>query len=259
VEKRARGNLGNALCAYFYSLSWHVHVHILISCGGLDTTETKWKNNFYIPHEVLKNGFKKHFLGIVQKLWEKEDSKKYIPSQRFLFTKEHQLEVIQKVQRVTWYVDIREKLDNVKAAIKYIGRYTKRPAIAESRIHAYNGSEVTYSYKEHRMTKEEIVTVPVFEFMKRLIIHIPDKNFRIIRYSGFFANRVRSTLLPKVYAILKQDIEEMRLALKKLKTGTWWRDRITRFTQLDPLICSVCLIPLSLINVVYMQQKRSTL
>ena len=32
-----------------------------------------------------------------------------------------------------------------------------------------------------------MVTEHVFSFMQRLIIHIPDKGFHLIRYQGFYA------------------------------------------------------------------------
>ncbi|QGP52388.1 Putative transposase (plasmid) [Piscirickettsia salmonis] len=44
-------------------------------------------------------------------------------------------------------------------------------------------------------------------FIERLTQHIPEKFFKMIRYYGFLANRVRKTLLPKVYDLLDQTIE----------------------------------------------------
>jgi hypothetical protein len=58
-----------------------------------------------------------------------------------------------------------------------------------------------------------------------------------------------SELLPKVFAILKQDYEK---AIQRLfHLGSWWRRQIERFTKFDPLVCPVCLIPLALISVAY--------
>jgi len=153
------------------------------------------------------------------------------------------------VSSVTWYVNVGERLKNASFVIRYIGRYTKRPAIAESRIIGYDGKTVTFTFKEHRMTESATLTLPVFDFIARLIVHIPDQNFRIIRYFGFYSNRVRGKLLPKVFTILNQDYQKAKEKLTNL--GSWWRQRIERFTKFDPLICPTCLIPYVFISVVY--------
>ena len=108
---------------------------------------------------------------------------------------------------------------------------------------------VTFNFVDHKTDKLTIHTLPVEEFIGKLIRHIPGDNFRIIRYSGFYANRVRGELLPKVFAILKQDYEKAKQRLANLHS--WWRQQIERFTKLDALICSVCLLPLELISIVY--------
>ena len=50
-------------------------------------------------------------------------------------------------------------------------------------------------------------------FIKRLVQHIPDKGFRMIRYYGFLANCLRSRLLPIVYNLLAQPERYVRLTL----------------------------------------------
>nr|UVN18065.1 hypothetical protein pPsy0462a_00032 [Pseudomonas syringae] len=39
--------------------------------------------------------------------------------------------------------------------------------------------------------------------LRRVVQHIPEKHFRMIRYFGFLANRVCGKYLPKVYEALK--------------------------------------------------------
>lgn len=236
---------------------YHVHMHVLLTCGGLDTaTKTKWVPCNYLPHAFLKARFKQHFIASMRKCWEKQDLQKLPDHLRKYFDPPYREAIITKRMDVTWYIHIGERLSNAEFAIRYIGRYTKRPALAESKVLAYDGKTVTFTYQDHRTTKKETLSLPVFEFIGRLIRHIPESNFRIIRYFGFYANRVRGDLLPKVFAILKQNYENAREKLKNL--GSWWRKRIERITKLDPLTCSLCLIPLSLTSVVYAKQIKDT-
>lgn len=232
------------------SLSWHVHVHVLLTCGGLNQEQTDWVNCNYIPHDFLKYHFKHNFLETIQTLWNNENIEEIPQPLRLWFTPSYQQKVIQVVMKYTWYVHVGDRLTDAKSVVKYIGRYTKRPAIAESKILDYNGKEVTFTYQEHRMTRPEILRLPALDFIERLIVHIPDVNFRIIRYGGFYANRVRGKLLPIVFALKnKGTYEDAKEKLAHL--GSWWRKRIERLMRIDPLICELCLIPLELVSVVY--------
>ena len=72
-----------------------------------------------------------------------------------------------------------------EGAIKYITRYTNRPAMAESRIIEHNPivPSVTYYYDRHVDGKRITETIHSF----KLIIHIPQKGFNITRYYGIYA------------------------------------------------------------------------
>ena len=71
--------------------------------------------------------------------------------------------------------------------IKYIGRYLGRPVIATSRIDSYDGDNVTFHYNRHEDDKYVVETIPAIDFIKRLIRHIPEKHFKMLRYYGVYA------------------------------------------------------------------------
>jgi len=232
------------------------HIHALMTSGGIDATHSKWVPSEYLPYPFFKKHFKDHFLENIQKLWTNQQLDKIPEKLRFLFSAEYQQKIIQKLLTITWYVYIGEKLSNARFTVRYIGRYTKRPAIAESRITGYDGCSVTFNFVDHKTDKLTFHNLPAEEFIGKLIRHIPSENFRIIRYGGFYANRVRGELLPKVFAILNQDYRKAKQKLANL--GSWWRQKIQQFTKLDPLVCSVCLVPLRLISVVYNTNAKDT-
>ena len=64
--------------------------------------------------------------------------------------------------------------------------------------------KVSFRYLDHRTKQYRRFRCTEDDFLKRLLQHIPDKHFRMIRYYGFLANRVRSKYLPKVYNLLNQ-------------------------------------------------------
>lgn len=80
-------------------------------------------------------------------------------------------------------------------AIKYISRYLGRPVIATTRIDDYDGDSVTFHYQRHKDHKIITECIPVIDFIKRLIVHIPDKYFKMVRYYGIYAKHYRQEKL----------------------------------------------------------------
>ena len=73
--------------------------------------------------------------------------------------------------------------------IEYAVRYTGKPAMAESRIIDYDGEYVTFWYQRHEDNKLIKERVHVYDFFKRLNFHIPDENFKTVRYYGIYAKK----------------------------------------------------------------------
>ena len=69
--------------------------------------------------------------------------------------------------------------------------------------------------------------------MERLVEHIPDKGFKMIRYYGFLSNRHRGEMLPKVYKVLK--MEE-----KKKPTMPGYAAMLKGYVNVDPYECVLC-------------------
>jgi len=229
------------------------HIHVLMTAGGLSTSYSQWLADDFLPYPFFKKHFKNHFLENIHMLWIQQKMDSIPVSLRFLFTPLYQNKIVQKLINVTWYVYIGEKLANAYFTIKYIARYTKRPPIAESRISGYDGCNVTFNFVDHKTERHTVLTLPVEEFIGKLIRHIPDENFRVVRYYGFYAHRVRGKLLPKVFSLLGQSYAKAKDELTHL--GSWWRQQLQLFTKLDPLMCSICFLPMTLASVVYCTKR----
>lgn len=66
---------------------------------------------------------------------------------------------------------------------RYDARYVQHPAIANSRICSYNGEEVTFLYVDRDDVKQ-YETMSVDEFISAVIQHVPERQFKMIRYYG---------------------------------------------------------------------------
>ncbi len=114
--------------------------------------------------------------------------------------------------------------------VKYVIRYTGRLAMAQSRIIDYDGKFVTFYYDRHEDNKRVTEKVHAFEFIKRLIIHIPDEQFKMIRYYGLYAKKYKHS--SKLY--LLENIAKTNFR----KKYSDWRSRLLLSFGIDPLWCS---------------------
>ncbi|MFR2169629.1 MAG: transposase [Anaerostipes hadrus] len=131
-----------------------------------------------------------------------------------------------------FYVYAKPNRCDPKTVTKYIGRYLGRPVIATSRVDSYTGDLVSFHYNRHEDDQYVQETIPVMDFIKRLIRHIPEKHFKMIRYGGLYA-RHRSI------------DKKLHLAISKEKWHTFrcfnrWRTAILSSFGYDPLICPHC-------------------
>ena len=143
-----------------------------------------------------------------------------------------------------WYVHVGVSLASARFTTYYIGRYAKRPAMAQSRIKDYDGEYVTFEYEDKRAKEHILTRLPTEEFLAKLVRHIPDKHFRQIRYGGIYSTRTRKRDLATARACLK-------LEQGKSPVPLGWRERRRRANGFDPLVCPRCGAELSLVKVAY--------
>jgi hypothetical protein len=129
--------------------------------------------------------------------------------------------------------------------INYIVRYAGRPVLAQSRITNYDGDSVTFTYTPHGSNDSVSETLPVFDFIKKLIIHIPDRNFKMIRYYGFYC---RHSIKHKQYLQRAKRLKPFVVEnMKKIYRS--WRKRIMHSFRRDPIKCVYCGSLLELIEI----------
>lgn len=241
-------------------LEFHPHIHMLLSEGGIGNDSnfdfSIWKECRFFPHKVLKARFKYNLTKSLRAFAAQKAKEKLlnIPSelkqiwQRKLKCRDFYT-VTKELYKVIWYVYIGEKLDNASFVARYIGRYAKRPCISETKILDYSFEKqiVRFSYHDKVTNTKQELTLSVDEFLKRLIRHIPDKNFKMIRYYGLSANAVKNKLIPILLPLIAALYTVAKIVYEpKPKT---WRERITESTGNDPLVCPYCKNEMSLVSI----------
>jgi len=105
------------------------------------------------------------------------------------------LDLLSELFSKSWIVHCSIPQSSYYHNLNYLGRYVKRPPIADSRLSHYYGNSVTFSYLDRKSKAYHNFSLSLFEFIGKFISHIHDQNFRVIRYHGILANRVRGEQL----------------------------------------------------------------
>lgn len=202
------------------NLCFNPHIHILLLDGGISN-----KNHEFIKIDFFSYpSFRKRFMKVLLDMLESDigkDNFRKLKNEIYLNHKEG-FYVYAPPSKFKSYTDL----------IKYVCRYVARPVMAESRIIDYDGTYVTFWYQRHNDNLIIIEKVHAFEFISRLIIHIPDKNFKQIRFYGAYHN---STIINiDVAKFLSQE------KLKVIKSLSCWKAMITLSFSINPLNCPIC-------------------
>lgn len=121
---------------------------------------------------------------------------------------------------------------------------SKRAVLAEYRITHYDGKTVRFAFRDYAEGgKTSFKTLPVLAFIGRLLRHVPDRGFKMVRYSGLFATRWRADNLAAARRAIGQGQEQEAIAAADIEIPvslTSWRERRQAQTGVDPLRCSHC-------------------
>ena len=117
--------------------------------------------------------------------------------------------------------------------------------MAEYRITYYDGKIVRFSYRDYAAgAKTSYMTLKVHTFIGRLIRHIPDKHFPLIRYAGLLSNRWKKQYLNQARNALSQsDPDDSDGNIQSA-----WAERQADYTGIDPLVCPNCDQPLTFVG-----------
>jgi hypothetical protein len=224
-------------------MKWHPHIHLIVTGGGLNLDGKRWIETdprFLMHHGGLKKRWKYQVCTRMKKA-HREGQWRFPKSKHFL--KQYPLfaSMINKLWNLTWYAYIGASLLDPRFSVQYIGRYTKRAVMAEYRIVYYDGKIVRFSYKDYAEGgKISYITMKVHTFIGRLIRHIPDKHFPMIRYAGLFTNRWRKKYLAMARIALNQSESDDH----QEDTHPCWAERQAEYTGNNPLFCPNCAQPM---------------
>jgi hypothetical protein len=109
------------------------------------------------------------------------------------------------VRRKRWIVYAKPPFAGPEAVLAYLSRYTHRVAISNSRLIAFDKTDVTFRYKNYRRDdcdRQQVMTLAVDEFIRRFLLHVLPRGFHRIRHYGLLAGSSRKTSIARARELL---------------------------------------------------------
>ncbi len=222
-KKHLGAQIGALLVLHTWSqkLLFHPHIHALVTGGGLK--DNNWINvkkskknnkNFFVHVNIISSLFRGKFLAHFEKAYKKNKIK-FFGENEDLYHSYNFEKLKKKLENKNWYTFCVETYSTPEAVIEYLGRYTHRVAISNSKIVKYENGHVWFKWRDNKDNgKEKISKVTVEGFIRRFLLHILPKGFVKIRYIGIWSNRNKKTKLKQAQICTKLD--ESKLKFNKL-------------------------------------------
>jgi Putative transposase len=141
--------------------------------------------------------------------------------------------------RQDWVVYAKRPFGGAEQVFRYLGRYSHRVAIANSRLVAFAEGHVSFRWKDYADdSRTKVMRLTADEFIRRFLLHVLPHRFVRIRHYGLLAGRNVSSKLARCRQLLGAPAAEPN----DRKT---WLDRLRDWIGQDPDACPRCQGPLT--------------
>jgi Putative transposase/Transposase zinc-binding domain len=186
-------------------LQFHPHVHCVVAAGGLAPDHSRWirsRPSFFLPIGVLSRVFRGKFVAGLRYAFHR-GTLQFHGNLLPLAQPRTFAAWLRVLYRHDWVVYSKPPFGGPEHVLRYLGNYTHRVPISNSRLVALSEGNVTFRWRDSAHGyKKRLMTLAVEEFLRRFLLHLLPPGFVRIRNFGFLANRNRATLLPLCFRLL---------------------------------------------------------
>ncbi len=186
-ESKLRATLGATLVLHTWTrkLTFHPHVHAIVTAGGLSLDGQRFRRlrrAFLFPVKVMGALLRGKVLHALSEAYASG-----------AFAHVHLFDdpdafghLVAKLSKLSWNVYAKQPLDSARHVVAYLGRYTHRVGIANSRL-----LEVTPEHVRFRTRGSDTETLSPIEFLTRFVQHVLPEGFHKIRHVGLYGSRTK--------------------------------------------------------------------
>jgi hypothetical protein len=215
------------------------HIHFLVPGGGIAPDGNSWiacRPGFFLPVTVLSRVFRGLFLHYLEKAFA-AGALHFFSAYRHLHEPAAFRRHLAPVWNTDWVVYSKRPFAGPAQVLDYVGRYTHRVAISNSRLVSMNNGKVGFRWKDYRDgNRQKLMTLDGGEFIRRFLIHVLPDGFHRIRYFGFLGNCHRAQKLERC----RQLLEMVPRAPTPADPPADYRDRFEALTGRSLRECPHC-------------------
>ena len=183
-KSRLDARLGVTMVLHTWTreLRFHPHVHALVTAGGLAMDGSRWSpsnRKYLFPVEVMGALLRGKMLAALRVLHARGAFASFAD---FADPEAFDRLMTKLARPKRWIVYAKQPFARVDHVLKYLGRYTHRVGIANSRLVDVRADAVTFRTKSGKT-----VTVAPVEFLRRFVQHVLPDGFHKIRHFGLYA------------------------------------------------------------------------
>lgn len=223
--ERRGATIGATLVLHTWTraLLFHPHVHAIVSGGGLARDKQRWiatHRSYLFPIKAMAIVFRAKMLDELRVASRRGDFARFDD-----FADPEAFDrLVRTVAKIDWNVYAKRTFESARLVIKYLGRYTHRVGISNSRLLAVDEEAITFRTKG--LGK---VTVTPVEFLRRFVRHVLPDHFHKIRHVGLNASADKRALVRFLVGLAAPIVREIS-----------WHERLFELTGRDSTRCPRC-------------------
>lgn len=216
-------------------LELHPHIHALVTGGGL-TSDGHWRatrDRWLLPQKVLTAKYRGKLRALLLESLRRGTLR--VPAGQ----NAAQLRgLLNRLGRMHVNVKILERYDHGVGVATYLARYLRGGPLSNRRLVSLRGEMVTFRYLDRRHVDaagrptQRLAELPVLQFVKAYLQHVPPKGFTTVRRYGLYANN-------KVAELNRARAELSQPAWRKPEPASW-AELLARMDSAEPTRCPVC-------------------
>ncbi len=223
------------------NLLHHPHLHCLVPGGGISPDGSRWvacRPGFFLPVRVLSRLFRGLFLHYLEKAFT-AGHLNFFSTLQSLQERSAFVRHLAPARRAEWVVYAKRPFAGPQQVVTYVGRYTHRIAISNSRLLAIDDGKVQFRWKDYRHGNHNgSMILAADEFIRRFLIHVLPDGFHRIRYYGFLCNRQRESKLARCRELL--GMQQVKPAAAAPCPSNDYRKLYEALTGTSLTLCPAC-------------------
>jgi hypothetical protein len=237
--KRLGALLGVTAVLHTWSrdLSFHPHLHCIVTGGGLSLDGARWvasRRDYFLPVKVIGALFRGKLLNALRRAHHR-GALVLAGGAAALAEPGAFAALLDVLYDKRWVVYAKPPFGGAEQVFRYLGRYTHRVGLSNHRLLSMDAHGVRF-----RTRGDKTVTLAPEEFLRRFLLHVLPPGYVKIRHYGLLSSSHATTTLEVARARLIATSACPPSVTHAGPAPTDWRARLAALTGLDVTRCPRC-------------------